>query len=190
MARKVTITPEIILQNALEMVIDEGYQSLSIHSLAKKIGCSTQPIVWHFENMEGLRIKLYEYALLSQKDESKYESGSDAFESMGSSYVNTAIEKPNLFKFLYLGEGPVSRPFSLEDLTMGKENEALAAGIAEELGITKEQALKVMQNTIVYSHGIATMIATGVFKTTKKDAMKLIKDASQAFIMKVGAGNE
>ena len=168
MARKVTITPEIILQNALEMVIDEGYQALSVHSLAKKIGCSTQPIVWHFENMEGLRIKLYEYALLSLKDGKEYKSGADAFENMGSSYVETAIKKPNLFKFLYLGEGPVSKPYSLSEIT----------------------TVKVIQNTIVYSHGIATMIATGVFKTTKKDAMKLIKDASEAFIMKAGAGNE
>ena len=190
MARKVTITPEIILQNALEMVIDEGYQALSVHSLAKKIGCSTQPIVWHFENMEGLRIKLYEYALLSLKDGKEYKSGSDAFENMGNSYIETAIKKPNLFKFLYLGEGPVSKPYSLSDITTGKDKEELVIKISEELGLTQKQTVKVIQNTIVYSHGIATMIATGVFKTTKKDAMKLIKDASEAFIMKAGAGNE
>ena len=190
MARKVTITPEIILQNALEMVIDEGYQALSVHSLAKNIGCYTQPIVWHFENMEGLRIKLYEYALLSLNDGKDFKSGSDAFENMGSSYIETAIKKPNLFKFLYLGEGPVSKPYSLSEITTGKDKEELVIKISEELGLTQKQTVKVIQNTIVFSHGIATMIATGVFKTTKKDAMKLIKDASEAFIMKAGAGNE
>ena len=51
MARKVTVSKEVILDSALAMLIRDGYSSINIKSLAAEIGCSTQPIVWHFENM-------------------------------------------------------------------------------------------------------------------------------------------
>lgn len=63
MARKTQISKEVILQKGLELLIRDGYSSVNIKSLAKEIGCSTQPLVWHFENMEGLRKALSEYAL-------------------------------------------------------------------------------------------------------------------------------
>ena len=42
------IPKETILQHALDMLIQDGYSSINIKTLAKKIGCSTQPISWHF----------------------------------------------------------------------------------------------------------------------------------------------
>lgn len=186
MARKVTITKEIILKNALEMVIEDGYLSISIHSLAQKTGCSTQPIAWHFENMEGLRKALYLYALEydAGKTDISGKRGSLAFEAIGGAYIRTAIKEPNLFKFLYLGECTVSKPYSLSNLPMGKMSDELIKAVSDETGLTAEAAARVIQNTVLYSHGIAAMIATGVLKTTKKTAMNMIKNASEAFIMK------
>ncbi len=57
------IPKETILKHALEMLIQDGYSSINIKTLAKKIGCSTQPISWHFGNMENFRSALTEYAL-------------------------------------------------------------------------------------------------------------------------------
>ncbi len=63
MARKTQVSKEIILQEALEMLIRDGYSAINIKTLSKEIGCSTQPLVWHFENMAGFRKALAEYAL-------------------------------------------------------------------------------------------------------------------------------
>ncbi len=191
MARKVTITKEIILQNALDMLIEEGYRSLSIHTLAKRIGCSTQPIAWHFENMEGLRKALYEYAseYASNKTDLSGTTGADTFERLGRAYIESAIKEPNLFKFLYLGEGPVSKPYSISDLPKGKVNDELIAAISRETGLTPEASLRVVNNTVIYSHGIAAMLATGVFKSSAKQAMNMIKSASEAFVMKERASD-
>ncbi|MBR6960479.1 MAG: TetR family transcriptional regulator, partial [Clostridiales bacterium] len=62
MARKTTIGKDVILEAALQMLIADGYESINIRTLAEKIGCSSQPLVWHFENMEGLRRALAVYA--------------------------------------------------------------------------------------------------------------------------------
>lgn len=192
MARKVTITKELILQNALELLIEDGYQSISIHSLAKKTGCSTQPIAWHFENMEGLRKALYVYAAEYEASKTDVSSlnGSPAFRKMGETYINTAIKEPNLFKFLYLGEGPVSKPYSLADIPMGKVDENMIKRIAKETGLTEEAAAVVVQDTVFYSHGIASLIATGVLKTTLEEAVSMIVSASEGFVIKERTFNE
>ncbi len=62
MARKVTISREVILDAALKILIRDGYAGVNVKTLAKEIGCSTQPIVWHFENMDGLRLALSAHA--------------------------------------------------------------------------------------------------------------------------------
>ncbi len=186
MARKVTITKEIILKNALEMLIEDGYSSISIHTLAKRIGCSTQPIAWHFENMEGLRKALYEYALEydGKKTDSADKKNGLAFRKMGEAYINTAIREPNLFKFLYLGEGPISKPYSLMTLPKGKADADMIKNIAEETGLTTQAAATVVQDTVFYTHGIASMIATGVLKITLKQAISMVISASVGFINK------
>ena len=62
MTRKATISREMILEAALKILIRDGYAAVNVKTIAKELGCSTQPVVWHFENMEGLRAALSEYA--------------------------------------------------------------------------------------------------------------------------------
>jgi len=57
------VPKEKILKAALDLLIREGYGAINIKALAKEIGCSTQPISWHFGNMDGLRRSLTEHAL-------------------------------------------------------------------------------------------------------------------------------
>ena len=44
MARKIQISREKILEAAFQLLVQEGYGAINITSLAKKIGCSTQPM--------------------------------------------------------------------------------------------------------------------------------------------------
>lgn len=41
------IPKDQILDAALKMLIRDGYDSINIKTLAKELGCSTQPISWH-----------------------------------------------------------------------------------------------------------------------------------------------
>jgi Bacterial regulatory proteins, tetR family. len=191
MARKVTVSKEVILEAALAMLIRDGYASINIKSLAAEIGCSTQPIVWHFENMEGLRMALAEYAreYADKKAAPKKGNAIEGFEHMGESYVNMAIKEPNLFKFLYLGESPLGKPYELKDISGAKANEEMIKNIAELTGLSFEQIARVIKSTIIYSHGIATMLATGVYKAPKKVIMAMIKNASEAFLIKERMGS-
>jgi AcrR family transcriptional regulator len=191
MARKATISKEVILDAAQKMLIRDGYASVNVKTLAAEIGCSTQPIVWHFENMEGLRRALAEYAMAYAAKKAVSDSANklESFEFLGRSYVKMALKEPNLFKFLYLGENPMGKPYNLKDVGRAKNKEMIAM-IAAQTGLNEEQVIRFVRNTIIYSHGIATMLATGVLKGTEKEMIDMINKAADAFILNEGADPE
>ncbi|MEF9893791.1 MAG: TetR family transcriptional regulator [Anaerorhabdus sp.] len=188
MARKIQISKEVILQVALEMLIRDGFASVNIKTLSKEIGCSTQPLVWHFENMDGLRKALAQYALAyaNTKMEPKDGNSIEAFKQVGTGFVQIALEEPNLFRFLYL-EGYMGSPAdNLEMLINDEENIELIKRISKDLEISKKKASRYLQNTIVYTYGIATLIAIGMIKTSQKEVMKLVNNAANAFLIQEG----
>ena len=184
MARKVSISRDMILEAALGMLIRDGYASINIRTLAAEVGCSTQPIAWHFENMDGLRRALAAYALeyAVKKRTPHSDNAAEAFEEMGRAYIAMAKNEPNLFCFLYLGESRISKPFGLDGLDIRDGEEDMAAGIAEEAGLSCERARECIRNTIIYAHGIAVMIASGLLDISEEDAMKMVKHASECFV--------
>ena len=192
MTRKATISREMILEAALKILIRDGYAAVNVKTIAKELGCSTQPVVWHFENMEGLRSALSEYAreYAARKALSDSRNKIESFEFLGRSYVKMALKEPNLFKFLYLGESPMGKPYDLKGIARDKKNKEMISKIAEQTGLNEEQVIRFVRNTLIYSHGIATMVATGVFKGTEKEMMEMINDAADSFIMKEGIDPE
>ena len=139
MARKTQISKEVILEAALRMLIRDGYAAINIKTLSKEIGCSTQPLVWHFGNMEGLRKALAAYALeySNSKMRPTAENALAAFEQVGAAYIQIAVAAPNLFRFLYL-EGYSGLPSDqLDALITDSDNAALVKRISKEFNITK-----------------------------------------------------
>ena len=188
MARKTQISKEVILEAALRMLIRDGYAAINIKTLSKEIGCSTQPLVWHFGNMEGLRKALAAYALeySNSKMRPTAENAIDAFEQVGAAYIQIAVAAPNLFRFLYL-EGYSGLPSDqLDALITDSDNAALVKRISKEFNITEDRAGRYLQNTIIYTHGIAALAATGVIHASEKEIMQFVNRAADGFLMQEG----
>lgn len=101
MGRSVRIPKEKLLQTGLGMLIKDGYSSINITSLAREAGCSTQPVAWHFGNMESFRTELAGYALDYVNDKMALDSGDPLadFLHIGSVYVDMAFDEPKLVRF-------------------------------------------------------------------------------------------
>ena len=54
MPKTTTITKEMIINSTFEIVREEGFYNISARKIAKKIGCSTQPIYWVYNSMDDL----------------------------------------------------------------------------------------------------------------------------------------
>jgi len=183
MARKVMISKDMILDAALRLLIREGYSNVNIKTIAAELNCSTQPIAWHFKNMDEMRRELAVYAekYAESRITKESENAAGIFENMGRAYISMAIKEPNLFRFLYLGERPISKPFTTDSIAKSENSKELIVGIASQTGLSEEQAASCIRNIVIYSHGLATMIATGVLKLDENEAMAMISEAAGKF---------
>lgn len=192
MARKVQISKEMILQAALDMLIRDGYSAINVKTLAKEIGCSTQPIVWHFDNMEGLRRALAEYARDYAKNKMQPigTNAVEAFEHTGRAFAFMAVHEPNLFRYLYLDENKGKSQHTFDAIVTSENNSEQINNIAGYLGIPAENVARYLQNTIIYAHGVATLVATNVISATEDEMMEMINRAADGFLMQEGVPAE
>ena len=106
------VSKEQIIDAAVEVLRDDGFSAINARSVAKKLGCSTQPIYFSFKNMDELKAALTQRAieLHTQRvlDSLCAHEGSDSrYSSYGMGFVKFAAEEKQLFRWLYLeGEQP------------------------------------------------------------------------------------
>ena len=56
MARKESVTKNMILETAVQLAKEEGIENVTARKLANKIGCSTQPIFRVYANLSLIHI--------------------------------------------------------------------------------------------------------------------------------------
>ncbi|MDO4541337.1 MAG: TetR/AcrR family transcriptional regulator [Bacillota bacterium] len=176
------IPRERILAKALEMLIDQGYESINIKSLAKALGCSTQPISWQFGGMEGLRRELVQAAMKYADDKLTPDSyrGADSFLQVGKAFIDMAFDEPNLFRFLYLGDQHEIGD-RLEKVILPQQSPELIKVICSGKNLKKEEALAFIQTLVIYTYGLTALIATGLLQEDRETAYKMIENAGLGF---------
>jgi len=187
MARKTQISKEVILEAAFRMLLRDGYASINIKTLAQEIGCSTQPIAWHFGNMEGLRSALLEYCLTFLKDRFSIqgEKVSGILEGIASRYIELAFDYPNLYKYLYMSEQDGEKMGNLAHLLRAENQDKVVQMIGQEHGISTEAAEKYLMNLQLYVHGIASFAVTKISFPSKEVIMQMIHEVNEVFLQQV-----
>ena len=182
------IKKEDMLQAALELVAQDGYAALNIKAVAKKLGCSTAPISWQFGGMDGLREELISF--VEQYVEKTYYSLDEnefaTFEWRGKGTIDLALEKPNLFRFLYMGERSqlLSTGFKLQADHSDAAN--VYQKMAGLLGITSNQVMEFAMTMMVYTQGIGTLIASGIVKDTKENMYRMLHNTGMTYLKGLG----
>ena len=182
------VKKEDMLQAALEIVIEGGYSALNIKAVAKKLGCSTAPISWQFGGMDGLRVELISFAeQYVQKNYNDFsENEVSAFEQRGRNAIELALDKPNLFRFLYMGDRNqlVSVGFQLK--TEKEDNGAAYQRLADTLGVTRDQAIDFMMMMIIYTQGMGTLIASGIVQDTRENMFQMLHNTGMTYLKGLG----
>lgn len=182
------IKKEDMLQAALDIVVEEGYAALNIKAVAKKLGCSTAPISWQFGGMDGLREELIPFA--EQYMENTYYSLNEnefaTFEQRGKGTIDLALDQPNLFRFLYMGDRNqlLSTGFAIQTETGNGNHEFMK--MSQELGITSEQAVDFAMTMMVYTQGMATLIASGIVRDTKENMYRMLHNTGMTYLKGLG----
>lgn len=189
MARKTQISKQVILQAALELLIEKGFPEVNIKTISRKIGCSTQPIVWHFGNMDGLRVALGQYALgyANKKLRPAIGDGVAAFGQVGRAYIRLAVNEPNLFRFLYMSGQSRFSLRNFDGLFTDEGNAELIKSLSESLSVSETEAGRYLQDTLIYTHGIAALVVAGVIKADENEIMDYVDRAAGSFLSRARA---
>ncbi|MGI6216398.1 MAG: TetR/AcrR family transcriptional regulator [Coriobacteriales bacterium] len=182
---EVKFSEEGVLDSALELIRKHGYRTLSARSIAKAAGCSVQPLYSRFGGMDGLMRALYEHARKWVIEYNKKNAGEacNSFASNGRSHIRLAQEERNLFEFLYLS--PYMPADSIDVLFESVSQPGVLEGIAKRGGVDKGRARELYVNMIVYTHGLASMIACGA-SFSDDELEPLMDNAFYAFAAAAG----
>ncbi len=186
MGRQTQITKEQILQAGLRLVIDEGYEAVTITRVAERLKCSTQPIAWHFGNMANFKYELFDYALgyLNGKMVSDSNKPLPAFGKVGTTYIQSAFEEPNLLRFLFSNHerlrqnGGIGGVFKV-DFDIPKRT-------AEELKCSLEDAKRIIKSFVAFTQGIINMLLLDKNLFTASEAQNMLAETAIALIMSLG----
>ena len=165
------VTREELANAAFRLVREKGEHALTAKTLAKEAGCSTQPIFWYFSGMAEVadEVKTRAKETFAKRLREKRE-GVNPFKTVGLNYIAFAREETNLFKMLYMSGTAI--PDLLSD-----ENTPFAVDvIVKEKGISSDDARHVFRELWLFSHGIATMEATGTARFSDEEVEEMLTD--------------
>ncbi|SCW26838.1 transcriptional regulator, TetR family [Ruminococcaceae bacterium YRB3002] len=193
MGRKTKITREMILEAAYELLDESGIGAVAIKTIAARLGCSTQPVSWHFGSMTELKKELYVYASHRLYDRF-YEamSGRDAVEGFfvtGILYISNACDHPNVFRFVNVDDPMLTIG---EDMTGGASifTNQFDAGAVELLAsaydIDREILGRVVRDIVIYTHGLAVLMMFDNYRIGKKEACRMVFDTGITLLSSIG----
>lgn len=171
---------------AFEMTRESGFDAVTARKLAERIGCSTQPIFRAYENMEELKKDLFFMSaeFFSDYMLKKRSRTQPAYITMGMAYIELAVRETNLFKLIASIEDYGAQ--TLQDYAASEEAKALLDKFpnAEHFSTLEKEELFVLVST--FTHGLATMIASGHLRIPDKDIKSLLGIAYDSFVSGIG----
>ncbi len=176
MPRKQSVTKDMLLDAAFELIREKGKEELSARHLADRAGCSTQPIFRIYRNMAELENDLF--LKCADYFGGYYELEGDfsviPFVNFGMTYVSFAKNEPNLFRFLFLSDNRVNK--SSYDLVNGGPKNRVIRELKRIEGLKNSEYENIFMKIWLIIHGAACMMIRNEFDISEPDTVKLLED--------------
>jgi len=156
---KAKVTKDMIIDAAFEVARESGVENINARTVAKKLNCSTQPVMYHFETIEKLKKATYAKA---DKFHTEYlmnikEPQEGIMLGIGLNYIRFAIEEPKLFRLLF--QSGFATENSLLEMIDSEELIPILSVMQEAMEMSIEQTKKVFLTIALFAHGYASIIA-------------------------------
>ena len=169
MPPKARITKEMIVDATVEVVRQDGTQGVNARSVARQLGCSTQPIMYQFATMEELVQAAYERAdRLHTAYLLNVPPKLDPLVGIGLNYIRFAKEEPRLFCFLFQS-GRV-REHSLLEMIDSPDVRPILEAVQSEASLDEDKAKEVFMTLAMYVHGYASLVANNTIEFDESQA--------------------
>ncbi|MCM1211326.1 MAG: TetR/AcrR family transcriptional regulator [Blautia sp.] len=163
MPPKAKITKEMIVDAAFEITRSEGIESVNARTVSKKLGCSTQPVMYHFATIEDMKRATYTKAdnfhtayLMNVSPQE------DIMLGIGLNYIRFAVEEPNLFCFLFQSGYAVEN--SVIQMIDSESLQPVLLAMQEEMGLDEKQTKEIFLTLAMFVHGYASITANNALE--------------------------
>lgn len=168
MPPRAKITKDMVVDAAFEVVRESGVESINARTVAKKLNCSTQPVMYHFATIGELKKAVYakldwyhtEYLMNISQPQKGVMLG------IGLNYIRFAVEEPNLFRFLFQSGFAVEN--NLLEMIDSEELVPVISAMQGAIGMSMEQTKKVFLTISLFAHGYASIIANNSLEYDEK----------------------
>lgn len=164
MPPRAKITKEMVIDAAFEVAREAGGEDINARTVAKKLNCSTQPVMYHFATIEELKKAVYaksdwyhtEYLMNIHNQQN------GAMLGIGLNYIRFAVEEPNLFRFLFQSGFTVER--SLLEMIDSDGLIPVISAMQKAMDLNMEQTKKVFITLALFVHGYASILVNNALE--------------------------
>ena len=190
MPPKTRITKEMIINAAIEVAKESGYENINARTVSEQLHCSTQPVMYHFSTIDAM--KRVVYAKVDHLHSTYLMTilpKQDPILGIGLNYIRFAVEEPQLFRFLF--QSGYTEEHSLMEMIDSEELVPILAAMKEGTGLSMEKTKQVFLTVALFAHGYASIIANNGLEYDEKLIAEHLEQAwNGAFLAAVQEENE
>lgn len=177
MPPKVKIDKESILEAAVDILREKGENSLHAREIAKRLGCSIQPIFSNYENMADLKEKVKNRVeeIYNEYIQQGMENHRIPFLGMGMGYIRFAKEERNLFRLLFMSNEFQGN--ALRGLVQGEDNRQILSLISGMTGLSLDSSENLFLSIWLITHGMAAMVSTNDLELGEEEVERILMNA-------------
>lgn len=177
------ITREMILEAAYTIAREQGVEQINARSISNRLGCSTQPVLYHFDHIEDIRQEVYRMADAAQTAFlMQIPDNADPMIAIGLNYIRFAATEKFLFRLLFQSDNFCGQ--SITDLIDTPELLPVLGIFQQEAGLHMEQTKFVFKALAMLVHGYASMLANNSMEYNEAEMIPVLETA---FVGMIGA---
>lgn len=189
MPPRTKITKDSIVEAAVEVTRQKGFENVNARTVAAELHCSTQPVMYHFATIDEMKRAAYARAdQLHSAYMMTIPPDRDPILAIGLNYIRFAVEEPQLFRFLF--QSGYAEENSLLEMIDSEELVPVLAAMQKGSGLSMEKTKQVFLTVALFAHGYASIIANNGLEYEEKLIAEHLERAWNGAFLAVTQGEE
>ena len=151
------ITKEMIVDAGYDIARQYGIENVNARTVSEKLGCSTQPVMYHFKKIEDMKKAVYQKADQYHTAYITDIQSDNPMLEMGLSYIRFAQEEKNLFRLLFQSNEFSGK--SVSELINADDIMPILMALSKAADVSLPRAQAIFKLLFMCVHGYASMYA-------------------------------
>jgi AcrR family transcriptional regulator len=185
MTQRLVYSREAIAEAAFELARRKGWGAVTARSIAARLGSSTMPIYSSMSSIREIEREVRARAESLLLDYQRRPFTEDPALNKAVGYVAFARDQKNLFRFLYVDRPLPSGRRGSSARTVTTQEELMKSdkvpNLEDQTRVARQDP-RILKSWI-FTHGLASMISSGVLELSDEEIRDLLRQAGGAFFM-------